>query len=106
MAVDLYSTALIALVVVFTGVLSIRFHISSSILEAVAGIAMGSFLGVRIEPWLDFLATFGSLMLTFLAGAEVDLSLLEKKRQIQLYHRHDGFCRSTYWRASIPVHTL
>lgn len=78
MAVDLYSTALIALVVVFTGVLSIRFHISSSILEAVAGIALGSFLGVRIEPWLDFLATFGGLMLTFLAGAEVDLSLLRK----------------------------
>lgn len=78
MAVDLYSTALIALVAVFTGVLSIRFHISSSILEAVAGIALGSFLGVRIEPWLDFLATFGGLMLTFLAGAEVDLSLLRK----------------------------
>jgi glutathione-regulated potassium-efflux system ancillary protein KefC len=77
-AVDLYSTALIALVVVITGVLSIRLHISSSILEAAAGIVLGSFLGVKIEPWLDFLGTFGGLMLTFLAGAEVDLILLRK----------------------------
>jgi glutathione-regulated potassium-efflux system ancillary protein KefC len=75
-AVDLYSTALIAVVVVITGALSIRLRISSSILEAGAGIILGSFLGVGIEPWLDFLATFGGLMLTFLAGAEVDLFLL------------------------------
>ncbi len=78
MTIDLYSTALIAIVVVFTGVLSIRFHVSSSILEAVAGIILGSFLSVRIEPWLNFLGTFGGLMLTFLAGAEVDLYLLRK----------------------------
>lgn len=76
MAVDLYSTALIASVVVLTGILSIRLRISSSILEAGAGIILASFLGVGIEPWLDFLATFGGLMLTFLAGAEVDLYLL------------------------------
>ncbi len=76
MAVDLYSTALIAVVVVLTGILSIRLRISSSILEAGAGIVLGSFLGIGIEPWLDFLATFGGLMLTFLAGAEVDLYLL------------------------------
>lgn len=76
MPVDLYSTALIAVVVVVTGILSIRLRISSSILEAGAGILLASFLSVRIEAWLDFLATFGGLMLTFLAGAEVDLYLL------------------------------
>jgi hypothetical protein len=65
-AVDLYSTALIAIVVVFTDVLCIRFHASSSILEAVAGIILGSVLSVRIEPWLDFLGTFGGLMKSFL----------------------------------------
>lgn len=76
MPVDLYSTALIAVVVVVTGIISIRLRISSSILEAGAGILLASFFGVNIEPWLDFLATFGGLMLTFLAGAEVDLYLL------------------------------
>ena len=75
---DLYSTALIAVVVVVTGILSIRLRLSSSILEVAAGLILGSFLGVKIEPWLDFLATFGGLMLTFLAGAEVDLLLLRK----------------------------
>ncbi len=78
MPVDLYSTALIALVVVATGIASIRINVSSAILEAIAGILLGNFFGVRIEPWLDFLGTFGGLTLTFLAGSEVDLILLGK----------------------------
>lgn len=84
MALDLYSTALIALVFVITGILSIRLGLSSSIFEAAAGIILGSFLGVRIEPWLDFLGTFGGLMLTFLAGAEVDILLLKKNSKSSL----------------------
>lgn len=84
MAVDLYSTALIALVVVLTGILSIRLGFSSSIFEAAAGIILGSFLGVGIEPWLEFLGTFGGLMLTFLAGAEVDLMLMKNNSKSSL----------------------
>lgn len=84
MAVDLYSTALIALVVAVTGILSIRLGLSSSIFEAAAGIILGSFLGIGIEPWLDFLGTFGGLMLTFLAGAEVDLMLLKSNSKSSL----------------------
>ena len=41
-----------------------------------AGILLGSFLGLTQEPWLDLLGTMGGLALTFLAGAEIDLKLL------------------------------
>jgi Kef-type K+ transport system membrane component KefB len=55
--VDLYSSALIALVVVLAGIVGVKWGISSAILEITAGIILGNFLGVGIEPWLDFLGT-------------------------------------------------
>lgn len=79
MPVDLYSSALIAFVVVLAGVVGIRSGISSAILEVTAGIILGNFMGVIIEPWLDFLGTFGGLALTFLAGTEIDLTMLGNK---------------------------
>jgi len=81
--VDLYSSALIALVVVLAGVVGIRSGLSSAILEVTAGIILGNFLGVGIESWLDFLGIFGGLTLTFLAGTEIDLSMLGDKMKKQ-----------------------
>src|SRR5579863_4874283 len=85
MAVDLYSTALVAIAVVITGVIGIKTRISSSIFEVAAGLIIAAFLGISASslpstlPWLDFLGTFGGLVLTFLAGAEVEFSLLRKQ---------------------------
>lgn len=79
MVLDLYSTSLISIVVVIAGIASIKLNFPSAIIEIILGIFLGNFLGVGIEPWLDFLGTFGGLMLTFLAGTEVDLTLLGNK---------------------------
>lgn len=77
--VDLYSTALIATAIVIAGIIGIRAKISSSIIEVVMGVILVNVLLVKIESWLDFLATFGGLTLTFLAGAEVESALLKRK---------------------------
>jgi Kef-type K+ transport system membrane component KefB len=53
-------------------VVSIRIGISVALIEIIAGIIAGNFLGLHVAPWIDFLATFGSGLLTFLAGAEID----------------------------------
>lgn len=82
--VDLYSAALIAASVAIAAILSIRLGISSAIFEVIAGIILGNFLGVQIESWLDFLGTFGGLMLTFLAGAEIEVRLLKKNLKMSL----------------------
>lgn len=79
MAVDLYSTALVAVAVVAAGIVGIKTRVSSSIFEVAAGIVLANALGVGIAPWLDFLGTFGGLVLTFLAGAEVEFVLLRKQ---------------------------
>lgn len=39
----------------------------------------GNLLGLQTTPWVDFLAGFGSIVLTFLAGSEVDPAVLRSK---------------------------
>ncbi len=77
-----------------TGVVDIKSGIPSAVLEVFAELLLANFIGVGIEPWLDFLGTFGDLMLTFLAGAEIDLFLLEtyaKQSFTQIYICSDAW---------------
>ncbi|MGB9920582.1 MAG: cation:proton antiporter [Moorellales bacterium] len=53
--------------------------ISISLVEILVGVAAGNFLGLATNHWVDFLAGFGSILLTFLAGAEVDPRVLRTK---------------------------
>jgi len=53
-------------------VLSIRTGISVALLEIAMGVIAGNFLGFHTNEWINFLATFGAGLLTFLAGAEID----------------------------------
>jgi Kef-type K+ transport system membrane component KefB len=53
-------------------VLSIRTGISVALLEIAMGVLAGNFLGFHTNDWINFLATFGAGLLTFLAGAEID----------------------------------
>ena len=77
--VDLYQTALISAAIVIAGVIGLRTRVSSSIFEVLAGIILANLLGVELASWFDFLGTFGGLILTFLAGAEVEFVLLRRK---------------------------
>jgi len=59
--------------------LSLRIAISIALLEIMVGVLGGSFLPLHRTEWVNFLAGFGSILLTFLAGAEVDPVVLKKR---------------------------
>ena len=59
--------------------LSLRIAISIALLEIMVGVLGGSFLPLQRTEWVNFLAGFGSILLTFLAGAEVDPVVLKKR---------------------------
>jgi Kef-type K+ transport system membrane component KefB len=59
--------------------LSIRIAISIALLEIMVGVIGGNFLPLQRTEWVNFLAGFGSILLTFLAGAEVEPQILRKK---------------------------
>ena len=58
--------------------ISIRLGISVALVEIALGVIGGNYLGFHTTPWIDFLASFGSVLLTFLAGAEIDPASFRK----------------------------
>jgi Kef-type K+ transport system membrane component KefB len=76
--------ALVALLVCIASVFAVEWALSVAIIEIAAGVFAGNVLGIHGAPWLDFLAQFGGILLTFLAGAEVDPGLLRSKLRTSL----------------------
>ncbi|MHB0886494.1 MAG: cation:proton antiporter [Bacillota bacterium] len=72
-------TLLFAVLFVAASLISVELAISISIVEIVVGVIGGNFLGLHTTPWLEFLASLGSIVLTFLAGAEVDTEAMRKR---------------------------
>ena len=56
--------------------ISVRIGISVALVEICVGIAGGNLLSLHSTAWIDFLAAVGSVLLTFLAGAEIDLGVM------------------------------
>ncbi|MCX8205992.1 MAG: cation:proton antiporter [Candidatus Micrarchaeota archaeon] len=71
---------LIAGALVFlASVISLRLGLSVAIVEILLGVLAGNYMGIQPEPWMSYLAGFGGILLTFLAGAEVDVQLMREK---------------------------
>jgi len=59
--------------------ISIRFAISAALVEILLGVIAGNVIHLQPTPWINFIAGFGSILLTFLAGAEIDPVVLRSK---------------------------
>ena len=57
---------------------SIRLGISVALIEIVVGSLGGNVIGLPLTPWINFLAGFGAILLTFLAGTEIDVRILRR----------------------------
>jgi len=65
--------AVLAAVIVVASMISVELGLSVALIELGLGVIVGNVF--NLDPnaeWLTFLATFGSVLLTFLAGAEID----------------------------------
>src|SRR5579863_3582151 len=58
--------------------ISIRVAISVALIEIVVGAIAGNLIGLTITDWVNFLAGFGAILLTFLAGTEIDPRIVRK----------------------------
>src|SRR5579883_1179341 len=78
-------------VALLASLISIRVGISVALIEICLGVVAGNFLHFQTTPWIDFLASFGSVLLTFLAGAEIDPDSLRKHLKPSLAMGGIGF---------------
>jgi len=60
------------------GLISARTAISVSLVEIAIGVIGGNYLGLHATEWTNFLAGFGAILLTFLAGAEIEPDALRR----------------------------
>jgi len=81
---DHYTALIIASLVFLGGVISVETGISVALIEITLGVIGGNFFNLSPTPWLTFLAGFGGILLTFLAGAEVDMVVLREKAKESL----------------------
>ncbi|HET6202457.1 MAG TPA: cation:proton antiporter [Planctomycetota bacterium] len=70
---------ILAALAFLASLVSVELGISCAIVEIAAGVLAGNVLRFDPPSWLDFLAGFGGILLTFLAGAEVDPHLLRTR---------------------------
>jgi Kef-type K+ transport system membrane component KefB len=61
-----------------SALVSIRIGLSVALVEIVVGAVGGNLVGLPITPWVNYLAGVGAILLTFLAGAEVDPIVVRK----------------------------
>ena len=81
---DQYIALVIGLLVFLASLISVEAGISVALIEITLGVIGGNFFKISSTPWLTFLAGFGGILLTFLAGAEVDLVILREKAKESL----------------------
>ncbi|MFO0995564.1 MAG: cation:proton antiporter [Alphaproteobacteria bacterium] len=60
-------------------IISIKLATSVVLVEIVMGAIAGNFIGLEPTPWVDFLAGFGAVLIIFLAGTEVDHTLVRSR---------------------------
>lgn len=64
--------------------ISIRLGISVALIEIAVGVVGGNAMHIEITPWVNFLAGFGAVVLTFLAGAEINPDSLKNNMKESL----------------------
>jgi Kef-type K+ transport system membrane component KefB len=64
--------AALAAVVLVASVVSVELGITVALIELTLGVLVGNAFDLHSQQWLDFIASFASVVLTFLAGMEVD----------------------------------
>ena len=64
--------------------ISIRTGVSVALVEIILGVVAGNAWGFYTNDWINFLASFGAVLLTFLAGAEIDPASLRRHLKASL----------------------
>jgi Kef-type K+ transport system membrane component KefB len=71
--------AVLAAVVLVASVVSVELGITVALLELTLGVVAGNLFHLQSQEWLDFVAKFASIVLTFLAGMEVDPAYMRRR---------------------------
>jgi Kef-type K+ transport system membrane component KefB len=70
---DIALAALLALTILIASMISVEIGLAVALIELLAGVLVGNAFSLSIPSWLAFIGSFAGVVLTFQAGAEVDV---------------------------------
>jgi len=73
-----YIPLIVGALVFLSSLVSLKLGLSVAIIEILLGSIAGN-AGLRPESWMTYIAGFGGIVLTFLAGTEIDTRLMKEK---------------------------
>ncbi len=73
-----YYPLILAITIVLASMISIKWGISVSIVEIILGIIIGNLGLLQAENWMLYIASIGGMILTFLAGTEIEIDIMKK----------------------------
>jgi Kef-type K+ transport system membrane component KefB len=89
---NIWATAALWIGLAFlASIISIRLGLSVALVEILVGIVAGNTLGLQTDTWINALASFGAVVLTFLAGAEIEPEALRRHLKASLAIGFAGF---------------
>src|SRR5215467_4692909 len=83
---DIAVAALLAGAILLASTVSVELGISVALIELLLGVLIGNSFNIDVPSWLAFIGSFAGIVLTFLAGAEVDVPQFRRE-----------------WRASVSI---
>jgi Kef-type K+ transport system membrane component KefB len=81
---DIAIAALLAATILVASTISIEIGLSVALIELLAGVIVGNAFHLDVPSWLTFLGSFAGVVLTFQAGAEVDVPQFKREWKASL----------------------
>src|SRR5206468_1757852 len=81
---DIAVAALLAGTVLLASTISVEIGLSVALIELLAGVIVGNAFHLDVPTWLSFLGSFAGILLTFQAGAEVDVAQFRREWKASL----------------------
>jgi Kef-type K+ transport system membrane component KefB len=74
----------LAVAILAASTISVEIGISVALVELTLGVVVGNAFDLSVPDWLTFIGTFAGIVLTFLAGAEVDVPQFKREWKASL----------------------
>lgn len=73
-----FQSALWMALALIAAICSLFVTISAALFEIVVGALAGNTIGLPLTPWVNYIAAFGAVVLTFLAGTDIDPHVVKR----------------------------
>src|SRR6266508_1426242 len=81
---DIAIAAVLAGTILLASTVSVELGVSVALIELFAGFVVGNAFGIDVPSWLSFIGSFAGVLLTYLAGAEVDMPQFRREWKASL----------------------